>query len=274
MPTLTLPFWLLGVLCLLPLHSHADDVLVAVASNFTQPLKALARDFEQHSGHRVRIASASSGKLYAQIRHGAPFDVFLSADQHKPQQLEQHQLAVPDSRFTYAIGQLLLWTTRPNTQPLELLQSGRYQTLAIANPKLAPYGRAAQQTLTALQQTSQQKPQQPQQPFIPPANTRRVTGENINQTWQFVASGNADLGFVAASQWRMSTQSGGQVWPVPAHYHEPIRQDAVLLRHGQHNPAAQALLRYLRSEAAQQHLQEHGYQTPNQDFSVSNSQGS
>lgn len=271
MPYPVLPFWLIGALCLLPLSSHADDVLVAVASNFTQPLKALAHDFEQHTGHRVRIASASSGKLYAQIRHGAPFDVFLSADQHKPQQLEQHQLTVPGSRFTYAIGQLLLWTTRPDSQPLELLQSGRYQTLAIANPRLAPYGRAAQQTLTALQHASQQKPQQP---VTSPVSPRRVTGENINQTWQFVASGNADLGFVAASQWRMNTHLRGQVWEVPARYHDPIRQDAVLLRHGQHNPAAQALLRYLRSETAQQRLQEHGYQTPDQDFSASSNQGS
>lgn len=227
--------------------AQAEQVLVAAASNVAAPLKQLVADFEQRSGHQVTVALGASGKLTAQIVQGAPFGIFLSADQAKPELLEVQGLAVAGSRFTYAVGKLVLWSAQPDIAPLSLLQQNKRDKLALADPRLAPYGVAAQQTLSALNLLE---------------STRRqwVMGENISQTWQFVASGNAPLGFVALSQVMENGQIvRGNVWMVPESMYTPIRQDAVLLKQGAQNPAAQAFLRYLQQPQAQAIMQRFGY---------------
>ncbi len=236
--------WLFSVV---PAVAQAEQVLVAAASNIAAPLKQLVADFEQRSGHQVTVALGASGKLTAQIVQGAPFEVFLSADQAKPELLEVQGQAVAGSRFTYAVGKLVLWSAQPDIAPLSLLQQNKRDKLALADPRLAPYGVAAQQTLSALNLLE---------------STRRqwVMGENISQTWQFVASGNAPLGFVALSQIQEDGRIvQGSAWIVPESMYTPIRQDAVLLKHGEHNPAARAFLQYLQQPPAQAIMQRFGY---------------
>ncbi|WP_243989414.1 molybdate ABC transporter substrate-binding protein [Thalassolituus sp. C2-1] len=239
--------------CLLvPSQAIAAEVMVAVASNFTAPMKDIAERFQQHSGHQLVMAFGSSGKFTAQIHNGAPFEVFLSADQAKPEALIRAGLASADSRFTYALGRLALWTTSPDVDVRAQLHSGQFRKLALANPRLAPYGTAAQQTLAALALTDS-------------VAARQVMGENIAQTWQFVASGNAQLGFVALSQ----VMSGGDihhgsVWIVPDTLYQPIRQDAVLLKKGElkkgePNPAARAFLAFLQSAEVTELIRGYGY---------------
>lgn len=231
------------------LAAQADTVNVAVAANFHAPMQQLAAHFQQQSGHQLLLSSGSSGKFYAQIRNGAPFDVLLSADDEIPQRLENEQLAVPGSRFTYAIGQLVLWSAKPGLVDAQgaVLKGNAFRHLAIANPKLAPYGRAAQETLRALG-------------LADSLAGKLVSGENIAQTYQFVASGAAELGFVALSQVQADRQAAaGSLWRVPAKLHQPIRQDAVLLLPGRDKPAAQALLAYLRSAPVQAQIRSFGY---------------
>lgn len=243
----------LALICLLvmplliPSQARAGEVMVAVASNFAVPMKELAARFSQNSGHRAILSFGSSGKFTAQIQHGAPFDVFLSADQAKPEALVRAGMAEADSRFTYALGTLALWSAKEGADVLKQLQGGQFNRLALANPRLAPYGEAAVQTLAALglQNT---------------VAHRQVMGENISQTWQFVSSGNADLGFVALSQIMAAGQiSSGSVWVVPSALHQPIRQDAVLLKKGRHNAAAEALLSFLQSDDATHVIRRYGY---------------
>jgi molybdate transport system substrate-binding protein len=236
---------------LLVLNASAGEVTVAVASNFALPMKVIAGEFERESGHRVRLAFGSSGNFYAQIKHGAPFDLFLSADQAKPAALEAEGMIHPGSRFTYAIGTLVLWSPKPDLvdQQAEVLAQGQFRKLAIANPKLAPYGTAAAQALQSLGIYDRMMP-------------RLVRGENIGQTYQFVSTGNAELGFVALSQVVSDGKlREGSAWVVPEHLYSPIRQDAVLLLSAGENPAAQSLSEYLRSEKATAVMENYGYTT-------------
>lgn len=240
-------------LALLPMLSQAEDVSVAVASNFTAPMQEIAAAFEQQNGHRAALAFGSSGKLYAQIHNGAPFQVFLSADQTKPAALEQDGLAVADSRFTYAIGTLVLLAANHSEQsPETQLRNGNYQKLALANPRLAPYGVAALEVLAELHLGDSTAP-------------RLVLGENIAQTYQFISTGNAQLGFVALSQVAGNDDMSGKYWIVPTELYKPIRQDAVLLKSGADNPAAQSLLEFLRSDAALAIMQRYGYGQPDKE---------
>lgn len=233
------------------LQAQAEAVTVAVASNFTGAMKEIAAAFEKASGHEVKLAFGSSGKFYAQIRNGAPFQVFFSADSAKPQALEKAGLALPGSRFTYAVGSLALWSPRAERvrDGAALLKSGEFGKLALANPKLAPYGVAAVEVLRSLGLEAATR-------------SHWVLGENIAQTFQFVASGNADLGFVALSQ----IQRGGHIeqgsaWIVPTDLYSPIRQDAVLLKAGADSSAARALLHFVRGKQAAAIIAAYGYRT-------------
>lgn len=238
-----------------PLGAQADTVQVAVAANFSGPMQRIAADFERETGHKALVSIGATGKFYAQIKNGAPFEVLLAADEATPARLEAEGAAVAGTRFAYAIGQLVLWSARPGFVDAagEVLRKGDFRHLAIANPKTAPYGAAAVQTLEALKLNDALAP-------------RFVQGENIAQTQQFVATGNAELGFVALSQvWRDGRIAEGSGWIVPAGMHAPIRQDAVLLVPGRDRPAALALLRYLRGEAARGVIRGFGYALPAAD---------
>ena len=240
---------LAAILLSLGALARADDISLAVAANFTAPMKVLAADFEQQSGHRVLASFGSTGKLYAQVKNGAPFEAFLSADEKTPAKLEAEGDAVPGSRFTYAVGGLVLWSADPGRVDAEgkVLSEGEFHKLAIANPKTAPYGAAAIQTLTALGLLEAVRP-------------KLVQGENIAQTHQFVSTGNAQLGFVALSQVTAEGQlTGGSAWVVPAGLHDPIRQDAVILARGADKPAVAALMDYLRGDAARAVIRSFGY---------------
>ncbi len=236
------------VLSLLAINlSHAGSLRLAVASNFIQPAKVLASQFEQHQGIRVDIISGSSGKLLAQIQHGAPIDIFLSADQQKPGALITSGHALADSRFTYARGQLVLWSVRDRVDVKAQLLAGEFRHLALANPRLAPYGQAASETLAALALSESVK-------------GSLVMGENIAQTWHFVQSGNAELGFVAQSQVMVDGKiRQGSAWQVPDNLYKPVLQDAVLLSRAKDNDAAQRFMQFLRSEQAQQVIAGFGY---------------
>ena len=230
--------------------AQAAEVRVAVAANFTAPMRKLAESFERETGHKAVLAFGATGAFAAQIRNGAPFDVLLAADDSTPERLAADGHAVAASRFTYAIGRLALWSARADLVDGrgEVLKSPqRFERLAIASPKLAPYGQAAVETMQKLGLLETLRP-------------KFVQGENIAQTYQYVASGNAPLGFVALSQVQVDGRlSSGSVWLVPAELHEPIRQDAVLLQPGRDNAAAVALLRYLRSEPALRLIAAYGY---------------
>ncbi|OWL88600.1 molybdate ABC transporter substrate-binding protein [Halopseudomonas aestusnigri] len=245
-----LPLLITAIACLSvnPL-ALADEVQVAVAANFTAPMQEIAQAFEQDTGHRVVAAFGSTGQLYAQISHGAPFEVFLAADATTPARIEQDGLAVTGTRFTYATGALVLWSADASliSDGEQLLRSGSFQHLAIANPKTAPYGLAATQVMQRLGLSAAL------------ADTL-VEGQSIGQTYQFVASGNAELGFVALSQvYRNGEITTGSAWQLPADLYEPIHQDAVLLDKGADNPAAAALLSYLKSERAAAIIRGYGY---------------
>lgn len=227
----------------------ATDVRIAVASNFAAPMRAIAAQFERDTGHRLMFTLGATGKLYAQIINGAPYEVLLAADTSTPLKLEQQGIGVPGTRFTYAIGRLVLWSPTPDYVDPQgaILRHGRFRHLAIANPRTAPYGAAALATLERLGLAEQ-------------LQERIVLGENIAQTQQFVASGNAELGFIALSQHdKDGAGIGGSSWTVPTDYYPPIRQDALLLVHGQNNPAAIALLDYLKGTKAATLIEPYGY---------------
>lgn len=223
----------------------AGEARIAVASNFAAAMPALAARFRQETGHALIVSTASTGKLYAQIIHGAPFDVFLAADDDHPRRLEQDGLGIPGSRFTYAVGRLALWSPREGyvDEAGQVLKQGVFRKLALANPRLAPYGMAAQDVLDRLG-------------LWTGLQDRLVLGENIAQTYQFVASGNAELGFVAYSQVQ---QGQGSLWLVPESLHTPLRQDAVLLGHGLRNSAAKSFMEFLRRTHAMAIIRAHGY---------------
>jgi len=230
----------------------AEEAHVAVAANLAAPMRILAADFERTTGHKLLLSAGASGKLYAQIKSGAPFDVFLSADEEAAVALEKEGAAVKGSRFTYAIGRLVLWSAKPELVDGQgrVLASGDFKHLALASPHLAPYGAAAEQTLTRLGLLATLRP-------------RLVQGESIGQTYGFVASGNAELGFVALSQVYENGRIGkGSAWIVPADLYRPLRQDAVLLLPGRGKPVAMTLMAFLKSDQAKTVLRSFGYETP------------
>ncbi len=231
-------------------QAQAAEVKVAVAANFSAPMQRIALAFEQQTGHKAVLSFGGTGSFHAQIRHGAPFQVLLAADDETPRRLEAEGLGVPGSRFSYATGRLVLWSRQPGLVDGkgEVLRSGRFQRLAIANPKLAPYGAAAIETLTKLGLLAELQP-------------RIVQGDSVGQAYQFVATENAQLGFVALSQVQADGRIvQGSVWIVPASLHRPIRQDALLLNAGKRNPAASALLDFLRGEQARAVIRSYGYE--------------
>ncbi|MDR3055955.1 MAG: molybdate ABC transporter substrate-binding protein [Zoogloeaceae bacterium] len=230
-------------------QARADEVQVAVAANFTAPMKAIAAEFEKDTGHKVTASFGATGAFYTQISNGAPFDVFLAADDSTPIKLEKEQGIVPGSRFTYAIGTLVLWSGKEGylDDKGKVLKKGDFEHLSIANPKTAPYGKAAIETLTRLE-------------LLESLQAKFVQGENITQAYQFVSTGNAELGFVALSQvYKDGKITGGSAWIVPANLYESIRQDAVILTRGSNNPAAHALVDYLKGSKAVAIIKSYGY---------------
>ena len=229
--------------------ADAAIVRIAVAANFANPMKMLANQFEKETGNKVLQSVGATAKLYAQIRSGAPFDIFLAADEATAERLERENAIVSGSRFTYATGRLVLWSAQANAVDAkgDVLKSGRFRHLAIAAPKLAPYGSAALQTLNQLGLEERLKP-------------KLVQGESIGQTYSFVASGNAELGFVALSQVYENGQiQRGSGWIVPSTLHTPLRQDAVLLTQARGNPAAKDFLAFLRTNDAKSVIRSFGY---------------
>ncbi len=230
-----------------PGTAHAAAVQVAVAANFTEPARELAERFQRSTGHKAVLTFGSSGQFAAQIANGAPFEVFLSADVERPQKLEADGFAVPGSRFTYATGRLVLWSRDPRRVDRrgQVLSGGGFDKLAVADPKVAPYGLAAVETLRGLGLYDRLRP-------------RLVQGSSITQTYQFVSTGAAELGFVALSQ--AVAQKGGSRWLVPASLHSPIEQQAVVLKIGARNPAATAFAGYLKSPDARAVIRKYGYE--------------
>jgi len=229
--------------------AHAAEAQVAVAANFAEPVKAIAAVLEKTTGHRLRISTGASGAIYTQIKNGAPFDVFLSADNERPAMLEKDGLAQPGTRFTYATGKLVLWSAKAGRVDANgaVLKAGDLGKVAYANPKTAPYGAAAVQVLEKLDLKDSISP-------------KLVQGESIGQAYNFVKTGNADVGFVALSQ----VLSGGRLkegsmWMIPQANYDPIRQDAVLLKRGADNAAAKALLQLLQSPRIKDLIRSYGY---------------
>lgn len=241
--------WLLAMVLLG--RAHAAEVQVAVAANFSAPMQKIAQAFEQDSGHKLTLAFGSTGKFYAQIKNGAPFQLLLAADDTTPARLVAEGLGLADSRFTYATGRLLLWSKQPglvDEQGAVLKKAGAFERIALADPKLAPYGAAAVQALGKLG-------------LLEALTPKFVQGESIAQTYQFIATENAALGFVALSQVQVDGRiAQGSAWLVPANLHEPIHQDALLLNAGRGNPAAAALLQYLRGDKARAIIRAYGYE--------------
>lgn len=229
---------------------HADEVQVAVAANFTGPMQVISVLFERDTGHKASLSFGATGKFYAQIANGAPFEVMLAADDETPVKLIKEGHAVTGSNFTYAIGKLVLWSADPKLIDAkgEILKKGGFKHLALANPKGAPYGAAALQVMDKLGVSEMLKP-------------LFVQGENISQTHQFIFSGAAELGFVAYSQVIKNGQIGaGSGWIVPGNLYRPIRQNAVILAKGKDKPAALALLNYLKGDKAQDVIKSFGYE--------------
>ena len=227
----------------------AEQAMVAVAANFLPPFREVALEFEKATGHTVQVASGASGNFFTQIKNGAPFDVFFSADAERPKLLEDDGLAVKGSRFTYAIGRLVLWSADPNlVKGEDTLRSEKFKHLAIANPKAAPYGVAAMQTMQKLGVWES-------------LQSRLVLGESLGQTIGFIESGNAELGFLALSQVLDPKMKGkGGRWDVPINLHEPIKQDVVLLTKGKDNPAANALMEFMGGPQAMAIIERYGYE--------------
>lgn len=242
-------FALALVASLATISALAGEVQVAVAANFTAPVQAIAADFEKDTGNKVVASFGATGQFYAQIKNGAPFEVFLAADDTTPAKLEAEGQTVAGSRFTYAIGALALWSATDGYVDAngEVLKRNDFKHLAIANPKAAPYGLAATQVLDKLGLTQVVAP-------------KIVEGQNISQAQQFVATGNAELGFVALSQiYKNGKLTQGSAWIVPESLHDPIRQDAVILAKGADNPAARAFIDYLKGPKAAEVIKSFGY---------------
>lgn len=233
----------------LAFSARADEVQVAVAANFTAPMQQIAALFEKETGHKALLSFGATGKFYAQISNGAPFEILLAADDETPARLEKEGLGVAGSRFTYAIGKLALWSANPELIDAkgEILKTGNFRHLALANPKTAPYGAAAIESMTRLG-------------VLNKLQERFVQGENISQTQQFIVTGAAELGFVALSQVaRDGKLTAGSAWIVPADHYQPIRQDALMLAKGKDKAAPVALLAYLKGDKAKAVIRSFGY---------------
>ena len=229
--------------------ARADVVQVAVAANFTAPARALAEVFARTTGHEAKLSFGATGAFYTQIKNGAPFDVLLAADNERPARLEKEGDTVPGSRFTYATGQLVLWSAKPGLVDDEgaVLKHGQFGKIAIANPKNAPYGAAAVEAMEKLGLAATLQP-------------KLVTGESIGQTYNFIATGNAELGFVALAQVLEGGKlKSGSMWVVPAQYHAPIIQDAVILNRAASNPAAKAWMELLKTPQSKELIRSYGY---------------
>ena len=234
---------------LLALPGYAGQVQVAVAANFAEPIKAIAAVLKKTTGHQLQITLGSTGKLYAQIKNGAPFDLLLAADSRTPEALEKEGYAVAGSRFTYAKGQLVLWSANASTVDArgDVLKSPNLRKVAYAAPKLAPYGAAAAEAMDKLGLTASLTP-------------KLVQGESIGQTFSFVFTGNAEVGFVAMSQVLEGGRlKSGSMWVVPKALYSPIRQDAVILKRAADNDAALALMALLKSAAIKDLIRSYGY---------------
>lgn len=232
------------------LNAHADQVMVAVAANFAAPMKVIAQQFERDTGHQVRMSFGSTGQFYAQIKNGAPFSILLAADERTPEKIEQEGLGVAGTRFTYATGKLVLWSKKPGLVDGSdaILRSEAADKVAIANPKLAPYGAAAVDVINKLGLTDKLTP-------------NIVEGANVGQVYQFVASGNATVGFIALSQvYENGKISQGSAWMIPSVLHQPIKQDAILLNKGRANAAANLLMTYLQGDQAAYVIRSFGYE--------------
>lgn len=235
---------------LIPGVSASGQIHVAVASNFNQAIRQISERFGETTGHEVVLSFGSTGKLYAQIRNGAPFHAFLAGDTERPVRLEEEGLSEPGSRFTYAVGSIVLWSPRAGfvDSDANILETGRFRHLALANPKLAPYGKAAREVLQA-------------RGLWESLQNRMVRGENIGQTFQFVASGSAELGFVALSQIKRPDRPvDGSYWEAPQMLYTPIKQQAVLLK--SNDPVARAFLSFMKKDESLQIIQGFGYRTP------------
>jgi molybdate transport system substrate-binding protein len=241
--------WLVLLLGVATGAAQAAEVSVAVAANFTAPMQRIAAEFERDTGHRAVLAFGATGKFYAQIKNGAPFQVLLSADDETPSRLVREGAGAAASQFTYATGRLVLWSRDEGLVDAQgaMLKAGNFGRLALADPKLAPYGAAAMEVLKGLGLADTLAP-------------KLVQGENISQAFQFTASGNAEVGFVAMAQvFAEGKLTRGSAWVVPAAMHTPIKQDALLLNAGQNSPAATALLAYLKGEKARGIIRNFGY---------------
>jgi molybdate transport system substrate-binding protein len=230
---------------------RAEEVTVAVAANFAAPMQKIAQLFQQDTGHMARLSFGATGSFYAQIKNGAPFQVFLSADATTAEKLEAEGLGLAGTRFIYATGQLVLWSPQPELvdEKGRILQRKEIQRIAMANPKLAPYGAAAMETITHLGLLKDLQP-------------KLVLGDNIAQTYQFVMTQNVPIGFVSLSQVFINGKIGtGSAWIVPAHYYKPLRQEAILLKNAKDHSAAKALMLYLRGEKARSVMKSFGYLT-------------
>ena len=237
------------VLLLFGQASWSATVLVAVAANFSKPMAEIVSQFEKATGHSVKLSFGSSGKFVSQLENGGPFEVLLSADEKGPEKLEQAGLTVPNTRFVYALGKLVLWSSKPNfvDDKGKILMTSNFKHLALADPKVAPYGAAAIDVLKKM------KLLEKLQPLF-------VQGENIAQTYQFISTANAELGFLALSQVIENGKIvGGSSWIIPDNLHAPIRQGAVLMKIGAENPAARALIDYLKSIPALAIINKYGY---------------
>lgn len=233
-----------GALLSLALPAFAGQINVAVAANFTEPAKEIAKLFKEKTGHEAVLSFGATGQFYTQITQEAPFQVFLAADQERPKKLVEGGFAVADSRFTYAVGKLVLWSKSPDLVKGKDSLSGAVEKIAICDPAAAPYGAAAVETLKALGVYDQLKP-------------KLVQGANISQAYQFVETGNAEIGFVALSQ--VAKSDAGSRWVVPQDLYTPIRQDAVLLKRGAGNEAAEAFIAFLKGPEARKVIESFGY---------------
>ena len=238
-------FFFMNISC-----AQASELHIAVASNFILPFKELSKKFQDSTGKKILLISGSTGKLYAQIIHGAPFDIFLAADSFRPKLLEKEGLGVPGTRFTYALGRLVLWSLNSKyifKNNLQVLSQKNFRYLAIANPKTAPYGKAAEQVLR-------------KKGLWKKIQNRLVRGENISQTFQFVITGNADMGFIAFSQFvRKQSQLRGYSLIIPEDWHNPIRQQAILLKRAKANKLALDFINFLKNKRTKKIIESYGY---------------
>jgi molybdate transport system substrate-binding protein len=243
--------WLLVSLIGASFGARADEVSVAVAANFTAPMQKIAAEFEKDTGHKVVASFGSTGKFYAQIKNGAPFEVLLTADDETPAKLIAENAALAGSQFTYAIGKLVLWSAKAGVvdDKGDVLKKGNFDHLSIANPKLAPYGAAGVEVMKGLGAHDTVQP-------------KIVMAENISQAYQFVSTGNALLGFVALSQVLKDGKIEGSSWIVPAKLYTPIRQDVVVLEKGKGKPAALAFAKYLKGDKSIAIIKSFGYELP------------